>query len=101
MAVEASFGDQRAQAVEVAGHAGMRVAVVDEVADQLVGFGDGLGPAADLDATRPPGVCAGQIVDDDGGPGARATSRYFLLRANSRPVTSMLSCRRFRLCLLG
>jgi hypothetical protein len=31
-------------------------------ADQLVGVGDGLGPAADLDATRPPGVCAGQIV---------------------------------------
>jgi hypothetical protein len=37
--------------------------------DQLVGFGDGLGPAADLAATRPPRVCAGQIVDDDGGLG--------------------------------
>jgi hypothetical protein len=36
-------------------------------ADQLVGVGDGLGPAADLDTTRPPGVCASQIVDDDGG----------------------------------
>jgi hypothetical protein len=31
-------------------------------ADQRVGFGDRLGPAADVDATWPPGVCAGQIV---------------------------------------
>jgi hypothetical protein len=59
--------------------------------DQLVGFGDGLGPAADLAATRPQGsVLAGSSMTMAAWAAARATSRYVMLPANSRPVTSMM-----------
>jgi hypothetical protein len=48
-------------------------------ADQLVGVGDGLGPAADLDATRPPGSVLARSSMTMAAWAARATSRYFMV----------------------